>query len=64
MWWRGNETFRKKKINQQNDVRLMNPFTYYRLCLFCPFALFDVPPSIELLLGFVSESGGSFRFSI
>lgn len=39
-------------------IKLIN--THYRLVLFPP--LFD--PSTELLLGLVSESGGSFRFSV
>lgn len=37
--------------------------THYRLCLFCPLALLAAVPLTELLLGLVSESGGSFRFS-
>jgi hypothetical protein len=37
--------------------------THYRLCLFWPLALLAAVPLTELLLGFVSESGGSFRFS-
>jgi hypothetical protein len=38
--------------------------TYYLLCLFCPLALLAAVPLTELLLGLVSESGGSFRFSV
>lgn len=38
--------------------------THYRLCLFCPLALLAADPlTAWLLLGFVSASGGSFRFS-
>lgn len=52
------------KFFQEDAEIMLLGSTHYRLCLFCPLALLAADPlTAWLLLGFVSASGGSFRFS-